>query len=316
MPYELVSFTQEHIQPAVALFIQAYREERLQSPCLPSRAVDEPAWIQSALQAKLTNPGIAVLEHGCLLAYMLTGTQFSWKGQRVALVPEYGHGAITTRKQELYQRMYQSLAQEWVNQGYHLHLIGHFAHDPLLQETLYQLGFGALVAERLRDGSAIGEGREISVREEQDISTFVDLHIEHIRYYPRSPIFLSRSADRQSALADLEAHAQNGDVFFVSYQQGEPCAYLIVGQSTIGGEGFLLQETNTAQIKSAYARAEIRGKGMGVALLERAIQWSQQQGYARVFVEHETANLAGGNFWKKYFTPYLYFSMRYVDNQL
>jgi GNAT superfamily N-acetyltransferase len=89
-----------------------------------------------------------------------------------------------------------------------------------------------------------------------------------------------------------------------------------VGKSTIDGEGFLLQETNTAQIKSAYTRPEMRGKGIGVALLQRAIEWSQQQGYERVFVEHETANIAGSRFWSRYFTPYLYYSMRYVDNQL
>ena len=91
---------------------------------------------------------------------------------------------------------------------------------------------------------------------------------------------------------------------------------MIVGESKIGGEGFLLQKTNTAQIKSAYARTEMRDKGIGKALLQRAIQWSQQQGYERIFVEHETANLAGSRFWSKYFHPYLYYSMRYIDNNL
>ena len=54
----------------------------------------------------------------------------------------------------------------------------------------------------------------------------------------------------------------------------------------------------------------------GTALLNRAIQWAQAQGYARLFVEHETANFYGSHFWHKHFTPYLYFSMRYVDNTI
>ena len=70
------------------------------------------------------------------------------------------------------------------------------------------------------------------------------------------------------------------------------------------------------QIKSAYVRPELRGKGVGTALLQRALQWSQAQGYDRVFVEHETANLYGGNFWGKYFIPYVYASMRYIDTTL
>lgn len=316
MAYKLTPFTQEHLPAAVELFTQGYRQEQVHSPCLPARALDEPAWIESALQSHLAHPGVAVMEQGRLLAYMVTGEQFAWKGQRAALISEYGHSAVADGKPALYQHMYQTLAQEWVNQGCHLHLIGHFAHDALLQETLYQLGFGALVAERLRDASAITAGQHLPIIEEPDISKLVALHLEHIRYYPQAPIFLARTADRPAALADLAAHQQDGDVFFVYYEQGEPAAYMIVGESTRGGEGFLLQATHTAQIKAAYARPELRGAGVGQALLHRALQWAQQQGYARVFVEHETANLAGGNFWRKYFTPYLYFSMRYVDNQL
>lgn len=316
MTYALVPFTKEHLQPAVELFVQNYREERSQSPCMPSRAMDEPSWIQTALQSKLAHPGVAVLEQGRLLAYMVSGGQFAWKGQQAVIVHEYCHSAVANRRQALYQAMYQSLAQEWVNGHAHLHLIGHFAHDALLKEMLFQFGFGALVAERLRECLDIDASQLQWVKEERDVSKLVDLHIEHIHYYPQSPIFLSRSADRQSALADLESHIQNGDVFFVSYEQNVPCAYLIVGKSTIGGEGFLLQETNTAQIKSAYTQPGMRGKGNGIALLQRAIEWSQQQGYERVFVEHETANIAGSRFWSRYFTPYLYYSMRYVDNQL
>jgi GNAT superfamily N-acetyltransferase len=79
------------------------------------------------------------------------------------------------------------------------------------------------------------------------------------------------------------------------------------------GEGFLLQKTNTAQVKSMYARPGLRGKGIGLALLQKAIEWAQQNHYERLFVEHETANFYGGRFWSKYFTPYVYFSMRYID---
>ncbi len=316
MPIKLVPFTREHLDPAVELFTQSYLVEQADSPCLPDRVLDDPSVIRSALQTKLDNPGVAVIEQGRLLAFMVTGAQFAWKGQRAAIVPEYGHSATAIGKQTLYQQMYQSLAQEWVNQGCHLHLLGHFAHDALLQEMLYQMGFGALVAERLRDCSAVATDQDPSIKMDQEVGKLLNLHIEHIHYYPHSPIFLSRSIDRQSALADLEAHAQSGDVFFVAYEHGEPCAYLIAGESTLGGEGFLLQKTKTAQIKSAFTRPRARGQGIGKALLQCAIHWSQQKGYERIFVEHETANLAGSHFWSKYFVPYLYYSMRYVDSAL
>ena len=144
MAYTLVPFTQDYLEPAVELCIESYKNEQEHSPLLPARVIDEPTWIRGALQSKLANPGVVVVAQDRVLAYMVTGDQFEWKGQQAAIVPEYGHSAVMAQKRELYQRMYMALAQEWANQHIHLHLIRHFAHDTTLQETLYQLGFGAI----------------------------------------------------------------------------------------------------------------------------------------------------------------------------
>jgi len=314
--YSVVPFSRQYLEPATRLFAENYQQEQEHSPLLPSRVIVEPEWICHALEAHLTNPGVAIIEHDQLLAYMITGFQFSWKGQQAVLVPEYCHSSIARRKPELYQQMYMQLSQEWVENHIHLQMIGYFAHDTILQETLYQLGFGAILAERLRDCSALTEPQGVTIQEEKDVSKLINIQMEHNRYYAKAPIFIQKPTEIHEVLTELEAHIQQGDVFFVYYEQQEPCAYVIVGNSTIDGEGFLLQHTNTAQIKSAYARPNVRGKGIGAALVQHAIQWSRRQGYERVFVEHETANLSGGAFWRKYFTSYVYFSMRYIDNSI
>jgi GNAT superfamily N-acetyltransferase len=316
MPYSLVRLTQQYLEPAVALFIENYKLEQEHSPLLPPRAIDEPTWIHGVLESNLASPSVAIIEQNRLLGYMVTGDQFPWKGQQAAIIFEYCHGAIANKKAELYQRMYMYLAQEWANQQIHLHLIRHFAHDTILQETLYHLGFGAILAERLRDCSAVDAPPDLAIGAEQDLSKLITIHTEHSRYYPKAPIFISKPTQKQEVVAELEAHAHDGDVLFTYYQQHEPCAYMIIGASTLDGEGFLLQHTNTAQVKSAYARPGIRGTGIGTALLQRAIQWSKDQGYERILVEHETANFYGGNFWRKHFTPYVYASMRYIDPTL
>ncbi|MGC9395628.1 MAG: GNAT family N-acetyltransferase [Anaerolineae bacterium] len=315
MTYQLIPFTQAYLDAAVALFGESYRREREHSPLLPTRAIDDPAWIRDALAARLENPGVAVLQDDRLVAYMVTGAQFPWKGQRAALVPEYSHSATATDKDRLYQLMYMHLAQIWIDNHAHLHVIGHFAHDNILRETLYQLGFGAILAERLRGLSPIDAPTDIAIVEEPNVHKLADLELEHNRYYPKAPIFLTRETDRSAMLADLDEHVQAGDVFFTYYEDGVPRANMIVGRPSPNqeGEGFLLWDTNTAQVKSAYVQPEMRSKGVGAALLNRAVQWAQAQGYARLFVEHETANFYGGRFWRKHFTPYLFFSMRYVD---
>jgi GNAT superfamily N-acetyltransferase len=316
--YTLIPFTEAHIAPAVTLWRESYRHEQAANPLLPARALMEPEWIAGALGKCLANPGVALLYQGQLAGYMVTGAQFPWKGQQAALVPEYGHGADVQYRRAAYQRMYTHLAEEWVMHGQQLHLLAHFAHDRRLQETYYQLGFGALLAERLRDLSPLDAvpTKRVLVVQERDVRKLVALELEHNRYYRQSPIFLYKDADPEATLADLEAQAQQGDAFFVHYEQGEPRAYMVVGESNQGGEGFLLQQTQTAQIKGAYARPALRGQGVGRALLQAAIQWAREEGYRRLFVEHETANVTGARFWGKHFAPYLYISMRYVDATL
>jgi GNAT superfamily N-acetyltransferase len=312
--YNIEPFTPKYLEPAVELFIRNYRDERANNPLLPSRASDEPEWILEILKPLVANPGVAVLQDNQLNGYMITGFFFPFKGQNAVLVPVFCHGSVTQDRQELYQRMYMELAGEWARKGKHLHIINHFAHDSILQETLFQLGFGAFVTERLRDLTPVKNINSVKISEETDYRKLVDIQIEHMQYYPNSPIFISKKDKIRNAGPDLESHLKNGDVFLVYYEGSSPGAYFIVGDSTTGKEGFLLQKTGTVQIKSAYAQPHLQGKGIGKAMLQAAVEWAQQHGYRRLMVEHETANYYGGNFWRKHFHPYLYFSLRYIEN--
>ncbi|MBA3946876.1 MAG: hypothetical protein H0X37_20225 [Herpetosiphonaceae bacterium] len=88
MPYTLVPLTQEYLEPAVELFIDNYKHEQEHSPFLPSRVIDDPTWIYGLLHSNLANPGVVVVEQNHVLAYMVTGDQFVWKGQQAAIVLE------------------------------------------------------------------------------------------------------------------------------------------------------------------------------------------------------------------------------------
>jgi GNAT superfamily N-acetyltransferase len=292
--------------------------EQSKSCLLPERVIKEPEWILKSLECLVENPGVAVLADDQLIAYMLTEIYFPFKGQNAVKVPEYGHASIPEDRDELYHLMYMNLAREWARNGKHVHIIGHFAHDSLLKETLFQLGFGAFVSERLRDLTPVNVSNEVNIVEERDYRKLVDLHLEHYRYYPESPIFIFHGHDEKTVEPDLKQHAEQKDVFLVYYDRDSPAGYIIVGELTtkIGSEGFLFRETNTAQIKAAYVKSDIRRKGIGNALLQCSINWSRKNGFERLFVEHETANYYGGKFWNKHFDPYLYFSLRYIDNTI
>ncbi|UCC17061.1 MAG: GNAT family N-acetyltransferase [Dehalococcoidales bacterium] len=316
MQYELVPFGRQFLDQAVDLFVNSYKTEQVQSPLLPDRIIREPELILKSLECLMENPGVAVLADNRLIAYMLNGYYFLFKGQNSVQVPSYCHASVPEGRDELYRLMYMNLAGGWAKSGKHVHVIGHFAHDAVLKETLFQIGFGAFLSERLRDFTPVNVENEVNVSEERDYRKLVDLHLEHYRYYPESPIFIIHGQNEDTIEPDLKQHAEQGDVFLVYYRQDTPSGYFILGDSKYGHEGFLLRDTKTALINAAYVKPDVRRQGIGETLLQSAIEWSRDNNFERLFVEHETANYYGGKFWNKHFEPYLYFSLRYIDNTI
>jgi len=316
--YQIVPFTADRLGAAVELFICSYRREQEESPLLPSEAIDNAERVCDAMKPLLSNPGVAVLKDSQMVAFMLSGYRFPFKGQKAIIVPEYCHASILPDTRELYQIMYMRLASEWVRDHIHLHIIGHFAHNSILWESLYQLGFGAIIAEALRDLSRVQGANTKDIVEETDIERLVNISIEDSRYYRDAPIFIVKETEADERRAILESSIREGNAYFAFYGSDGADAYLGVGESASGTlkEGFLLRDTCTTQIKNAFVKPHIRGKGIGKSLLQRAVDWSIEHGYNRLFVEFETANYFGGNFWRRHFTPYLYFSMRYIDNTI
>jgi GNAT superfamily N-acetyltransferase len=312
--YTIEVFKQKHIEDAVKLFTSSYLEERKKSTLLPSRVITEPDWIIQELTSILVNPGVASIKEGKLVGFMCTSAFFKFKEQNAAIIPEFAHSSIEEDKKHIYQLMYMTLAPKWIAQHVCLHLIVHFAHDLALRNTLFELGFGSVVVEQLRGLSSLSDVKPYDIVLEKDVGKLIDLDIEHRNYYRESPIFLVKAVDHDAAVLGLEKHVKSDDVFLVYYENKEPGVYFVVGASADSVEGFLLRDTNTAQVKSAYAKAHLRNMGIGKALLQRSIEWARDNKYERLFVEHETANYYGGRFWNHFFTPYVYASMRYIDS--
>jgi GNAT superfamily N-acetyltransferase len=252
------------------------------------------------------------------VGYLCESRRFTWKGQSAVLCRAHAHAtagepALPARLAlRAWQDMYAALAQTWSDQGIRLHIVEHLAGDAALARVLFHLGFGAILAENLRDLSAPG-GVDTTVEVVQEPRDLVEIAAEHAAYYRRSPIFLPRDASLTTAARELEAARAAGEVWLASREGGRVRGYITLGRCGGEGEGMLLDGTNTAQVKGAFIREEYRGMGVGRSLLAASVAWAKDQGYTRLFVEHETANIWGGAFWGKHFRPYLYVSMRYVD---
>jgi GNAT superfamily N-acetyltransferase len=316
MKYRIVPFENNMADEAINLFRSAYSCEKDGNPLLPNRPLNDTTWVKQAMLQTNCHLGVAALAGYSLVGYMLANFQFSFKGQSTVIIREYSHASTREEKDIIYQMMYASLGEQLITRGINLHIIWHFAHDDVLKEILFQLGYGAFMAGRLRDLSPVDSDKKALIIKETDFLSVADLHVEQSKYYLDSPMFLIKDTDVKSIKEDLDNHAKQGHTLLVYREDKVPKAYFILGACNENEEGFLLQDSHTAQIMSAYAAPSFRGKGIGKALLARSLEWARENGYSSLFVSHETANIYGGNFWRKHFQPYLYCSMRYIDNKV
>ena len=84
-------------------------------------------------------------------------------------------------------------------------------------------------------------------------------------------------------------------------------------------EGLVLPTTSdqTVAITGAFTREDVRGRGIGMALLRRGFEWARSEGYTHCSVDFESANLPGSRFWLgSGFVPVCRSLMRRVDRRL
>jgi GNAT superfamily N-acetyltransferase len=303
----------DDIDGSIDLLRCSYSANRKEINQLPSLSTFMVEHIKKRIIKTIDNPSIAIYQDGSLQAFMHTIDFFQFKGQKAVLVSEYSHSAVEENKSKLYQIMYRDLAEQWAARKVQLHLIGHLTYDLSLQSTLFDLGYGAILAERVRNLELLQEDEHHNIRIVDDPKILIDLEAVHRKYYQRSPIFIWKSSDAIDIENDFSESKEQGDIFIVCFIDGKPIGYMMVGSVEPDSEMYLLQETNTAQIKSAFIDPNYRSKGIGSSLLNESIIWAKRKGFDRISVEHETANYYGGKFWAKHFTRYLNFSMRYVD---
>jgi GNAT superfamily N-acetyltransferase len=314
MKLKIVPLAASNAPEALHLVKNAYDSERTVSPLLPPRMLGDSGKVLSLIRESIGNGCLAAFRDGRMVGFMGVFVEFPFKGQRAALIREFSHAAAGSDRILVYQLLYATLGEILRQRQTQLHIAAHFAGDLMLRDALYQLGFGAIATERLRGLSRIEGAASTEIVREHDFLAVADIDAEHRRYYRSAPIFVRKDDSPAAVRSRLLQHQKRGDALFVYREGGFSKAYFMVGPCMGQQEGFLLRNSNTAQILSAYVEPGTRGRGVGKILLNACVEWASGQGFSRMFVEHETANVSGGGFWERHFSPYLRFSMRYVED--
>lgn len=297
---------EEDIPDAAGIFVSSYEE---QVSLVPRKGA-----LYQEVVAALTNKqdrcGYGAYEGEKLVGYMIeTGLSENFMGKRTAFsLGLYSHSSVEKNRERIYQMLYGKLSQSWVERGYHAHVFSFWARQDVLLFTLFRLGFGMTHFELIRDLSyPVGKTMEISVRRLKSALPIEDLERDHKDHYQRAPLFWVAEGD-DSFNEEFEG------CLLGAFRGDDIVAYMHLKINE--AETPILASEDTCRVASAYTDPGHRGIGIGSSLLREAVKWAKENGVERLYVEGESANVEGGNFWFKHFSPVVYTVRRCVDERI
>jgi GNAT superfamily N-acetyltransferase len=217
---------------------------------------------------------------------------------------------------DIYRRMYAELAPQWLANGCFTHAIQFYPHEKEAREATLSTGFGMAVIDALRDLTPVQASpiQTIEIRQvgPEAIETIKLLESALNRHLSSAPIWLPL----------LERTGRNWEKWFtdsqhalwLAYHHDEAVGYLCIESSS--HNGLPVADDVTVSITGAYTVPTMRGRGIGVALLNQSLEWAQANGYQKCAVDFESANLPGSQFWLSHFQPVCYSVARRVDDRL
>ena len=316
MAIEVVPFTDDHLEEAARMVAARYQAERSLEQSLPVRFESPEAIMPLMHKVTERGPGVAAIRDGGLVGFLLTHLSL-FREARSAYTPDCGHAAEAVGRRDIYRSMYASLSRVWLAHGCFDHGITLLAHEREALDAWFSLGFGLTVIDVLRDVRPVrGPAAAIDIRRAtpKDVDLVATLEIALRRYLAMAPIFIPLVVDegrasRQRWLSDP------GKSLWLAFRADEPVAYVCLEPSRC--EVMPIADEGTVAITGAFTKERLRGRGIGTALLNRALEWASSAGYQHCSVDFESANIPGSRFWLgRGFQPVCYSLTRRVDDRL
>jgi GNAT superfamily N-acetyltransferase len=310
--HRVVVFEEGHVRGAARLFSENYGAARRSQPLLPQRFEDPKSIEPWFADLASKRPGVAVVEGDALVGYLLNGVIASWRGARTAFVPFWAHAVRGEERGRTMEDMYSALTGEWTGDRCSIHLITVLAQDKEMVDTFFRFGHGMAVYDTMRELRAVdGPSAEVVVRRAgpQDRDAFHNLRIGLVDYLSGPPVFLVTGEDKPDEYYRGWLGSPSKAVWLAD-RRGEAVAYMQVCRLD---EKVLVTDEKTAWVQGAYTKQDLRGQGIGAALLRECVEWARSQAYERLAVDFEGENVLGRRFWLKHFEPVAVSLVRHLD---
>lgn len=314
----MIPLEEENLEDAAAMVSRRYKNLCEQEPHLPHRYKEVSnllPLLRNIMQADC--PGVAAIQDGRLVGFLTGWLMPDFRGKRSVYSPEWANAADLRNTGNICEEMYRYLAADWVAEKYVAHYISTLANDLEAMRAWHWLGFGMTAIDAVRGLRPIQGGNDqVEVRRAspQDLEQFMELNDGLRQHVKGSPdFFIAQELSKEY----LEQWIQDPDrVIWLAYVNEEPVAFIRIGPARDDVCTIICDEKTTS-IYGAFTKEAMRGKDIGTALLEQAIESARSRGYERCAVDFEPMNLLGTRFWLRHdFRPVCLSLLRYVDERV
>ena len=318
MPIDVVPFRDEFLEEAAALAAANYREGWEIEPLLPETFRQPESMLPRLMDIAGRGSGVAALADGRLAGFLLSRI-VTPRVERMAWVPDCGHGVSLSDGGATYREMYATISRQWVDEGCLAQSVSIQVHDRVAVEAWFSLGFGLTWVDTLRGlEPATGASNEVEIRtaSEDDRAVLLPLQIEMERHLVSPPTSLVYPEDPETHARQSWAKEPVETTWLAL--RGTDAIGFLAGEPPGGGNPVMARAgERTAGIGGAFVREDARNRGVATALLNRALEWARSEDYEPFAVDFESANVAANRFWLgKGFRPVVHTVLRRIEKPL
>lgn len=291
MAPKVVPFGEQHVGAAAGLVAQAAAAQRRRVPLLPPTLED--SVVTAGLLGDLVGNGlgVAVLDRGRLLGF-LAGMPAPLWGSPGVYVTEWGSAA---RDPDVLLAAYGDASRLWVGAGRPVHAVSTWAGDAPYEAAWHTLGFGRVVVDAVRGLEAIS-GRGEHVRRAEATDAGAVGHLERSLWEHLAAPPASRAHPEPAGIDQLERRLRDPrEPVWIVEAGGQSIGYLSLTSGE--HETTVLATDDTVVCDGAFVVPGARRRGAGSSLLAAALAWARTEGFARLAVDYESANLEAAKFW-------------------
>jgi GNAT superfamily N-acetyltransferase len=316
-PLTIQPLCPRHLADAAALAAARYAALRRVVGPLPD-CYEDPAELLPRLRDLARRAPGAVAVRGERLVGFLSGYLLEqFRGRPGVFSPEWANAADPAESRTIYAALYAYMCRVWVADGRTAHGVCLFADDAAASEAWHWLGFGLAAADATRTLAPLAApdpGLYVRRAGPADLAQIIALDQGLIRHLMAAPVCLP--LDAHAAHDELVAElADPAYAFWSAWDGDEAVGYMRFGPASLNACAVIV-DRGTASITAAYIRPELRGCGVGAALLAAGLAWAQEAGYARCCVDFEPMNTPAARFWLAHFRLVCLSHLRLLDDRV